>query len=67
MEKKLYRSRRNRFLAGICGGLGEYFGVDPTVMRLIMAAASIFSLGAGLLFYLIAWLIIPEEPEIRIS
>lgn len=62
MEKKLYRSRKNRLLAGICGGLGDYFGVDPTVVRLIMVVAAIFSFGAGLLFYLIAWLIVPEAP-----
>jgi len=63
MEKKLYRSRTSRMLAGICGGLGEYFGVDPTIVRLVWVIASVFVAGIpGVLAYLIAWLIIPEAP-----
>jgi phage shock protein C len=61
MEKKLYRSRTNYMLAGICGGLGEYFNVDATLIRLAFAFATVIG-GAGILFYLIAWIIIPLRP-----
>ena len=60
MNKKLYRSRSNRVIAGVCGGLAQYLGVDPTVVRLIMALVTVVG-GMSLLVYLIAWLIIPEE------
>ena len=60
MNKKLYRSRSNRVIGGVCGGLAQYLGVDPTVVRLIMALVT-FVGGMSLLVYLIAWLIIPEE------
>jgi phage shock protein PspC (stress-responsive transcriptional regulator) len=59
--KKLHRSRKNRMIAGVCGGIGEYFGVDPTIIRLVWALLSIASLGAGILVYIIAWIIVPEE------
>lgn len=60
MEKKLYRSVKNRKIAGICAGLAEYFGIDVTVMRLLFAIALFFC--AGLIIYLIAWIVVPEEP-----
>ena len=60
MEKKLYRSRRNRIIGGVCGGLAEYLGMDPTVVRVIMALAT-FVGGMSILVYLIMWLLIPEE------
>lgn len=60
MNKKLYRSRSNRVIGGVCGGLAQYLGIDPTVVRLIMALVT-FVGGMSLLVYLIAWLIIPEE------
>lgn len=59
--KRLYRSRKNRILAGVCGGLGEYFGIDPVIVRLAWVLF-ILMYGSGLLAYLIAWLIIPENP-----
>jgi len=61
--KRLYRSRDNRWIAGICGGLGEYLNVDPTVVR---AAFVLFALagGSGILAYIILWFIIPEEPGV---
>lgn len=58
MEKRFYRSSRNKIIAGVCGGLGEYFGIDPVIIRLLWVAA-IFIGGAGLLFYIIAWIVIP--------
>lgn len=61
MEKKLYRSRKNYMVAGICGGLGEYFQIDPTIIRLAVAFTFLLG-GTGLLVYLVAWIIIPLEP-----
>jgi len=61
--KQLYRSRVNRKLAGVCGGLGEYFNVDPTVMRLLFVFVTLMSFGLGLLAYIIMWIIMPEKPE----
>ena len=58
MSKKLYRSQTNRKIAGVCGGLGEYMNLDPTVVRLIWVLL-VFCAGTGLLAYLIAALIIP--------
>jgi phage shock protein PspC (stress-responsive transcriptional regulator) len=62
MEKKLYRSSVDRKWCGICGGIGEYFDVDPTIIRLAWVLLTIFSLGfGGLIAYFIACLIIPEN------
>ena len=57
--KKLYRSKKNRVIAGVCGGIGEYFNIDPTLIRLIWILF-VFAGGSGILAYIIAWLIIPE-------
>ena len=62
MEKKLYRSRTNYMIAGVCGGLGEYFEIDPTIIRLLLIFATLIA-GSGILFYLIAWLVIPLAPQ----
>ena len=59
--KKLYRSRDNRKVGGVCGGIAEYFGFDPTLVRLA-AVIFIFVWGSGLLAYVVAWAIIPERP-----
>ena len=61
MEKKLYRSKTNKMLAGVCGGLGEYTNLDPTIVRLI--AVLIGLSGAGLVAYLVCAVIIPETPD----
>lgn len=60
--KKLYRSKTDRKIGGVCGGLGEYFGVDSTLVRLA-AVVLIFASGAGLIAYIVAWAIIPERPN----
>ena len=60
--KKLYRIREGRKLAGVCGGLGEYFEIDPTLVRLAWVLL-IFLGGSGVLAYIIAALIIPEKPQ----
>lgn len=57
--KKLYRSNKNRIIAGVCGGIGEYFNIDPTLVRLL--AVLFFFMGPGILAYLIAWIIVPEK------
>ena len=59
--KELKRSRTDRMIAGVCGGIGDYLGIDPNVIRLIWVGVSIFTVGTGVLAYLLAWLIIPEE------
>lgn len=61
MRKRLYRSRRDVMIAGVCGGIAEYFDVDPTIVRLI-AVVLVLGWGSGLLAYLIAVLIIPKNP-----
>jgi phage shock protein C len=59
--RRLYRSRRDRKIAGICGGMAEYWGIDPVIPRLVWVAF-ILAAGAGLLAYLICWIVIPAEP-----
>ena len=60
---KLYRSKKNRIVAGVCGGIGEYFKIDPTLVRLLWLFITMVSAGVGgLVAYIIAWIIIPEEP-----
>jgi len=61
--KKLYRSGKNKILGGVCGGMGEYLDIDPTIIRLLWV---LFGLsGIGIVFYFIAWLIIPRNPKHR--
>jgi phage shock protein C len=59
--KRLYRSRQDRILGGVCGGLAEYFVIDTTLVRLLWILSVILG-GAGVLAYIIAWVIIPEKP-----
>ncbi|MEA2228287.1 MAG: hypothetical protein QOF04_1917 [Solirubrobacteraceae bacterium] len=58
--RRLYRSRDDRMIAGVCGGLARYFGIDPVIVR-VAAVALVFAGGAGLLAYLAAWLLVPDE------
>lgn len=60
--KKLQRSRTNRVFFGVCGGLAEYLGMDPVVMRLIFVLVTLFG-GTGVVAYIIGVIIIPESPE----
>src|SRR5689334_12191759 len=57
--RRLYRSRHERIVGGVCGGLAEYFAIDPLIVRII-AVALVFAGGAGFLAYLAAWLLVPE-------
>jgi phage shock protein PspC (stress-responsive transcriptional regulator) len=61
MEKRLYRSSRDKKIAGVCGGIAEYFGIDPTIVRLLWVIASLVA-GSGILAYIICALVIPEDP-----
>jgi len=63
MEKRLYRSRKNKMLFGVCGGLGEYFNVDPTLVRILFIILLLGSVGTAILLYLLLAIVIPEEPE----
>ena len=60
MEKKLRRSN-DKMIAGVCAGLANYFDLDPTVIRIVYVLLSIFTAFAGVLVYLILWLIMPKE------
>lgn len=61
MKKRLYRSRKDKMLAGICGGLAEYFDVDPLLVRLACVLLCLYA-GTGLLVYILSAIIIPEDP-----
>jgi phage shock protein PspC (stress-responsive transcriptional regulator) len=60
--RKLYRSRKQRMLAGVAGGLGEYFGIDPTLVRLIWVVAGLFGGPLALVAYFIFMIVVPDEP-----
>jgi len=61
MTKRLYRSRTNKMIAGVCGGLGDFFELDPTLIRLA-AVVLVLAAGAGILAYIVAWIIVPQQP-----
>jgi phage shock protein C len=61
MEKKLYRSRDKKVVAGIAGGLGDYLDIDPVIIRIILVLITIFH-GIGILIYIIMWIAVPELP-----
>ena len=62
MDKRLYRSRTDKKIAGVCGGLAEYFKIDPVIPRIIFVILILPGGLPGVLPYLIMWLIIPEKP-----
>ncbi len=61
MEKRLQRSRTEKMLGGVCGGLAAYFGIDPTLVRVLWVAMTLV-VGIGILLYIILWLVMPLEP-----
>jgi len=64
MAKKLYRSQSKKMIGGVCGGLGEYFDIDVTIVRLIFIAVCLMSaIIPMLIFYIIAWIIIPPQED----
>ena len=62
--KRLYRSKSDQMICGVCGGIAEYLGVDPTVVRLVWAIFSAFA-GTGLLLYILAAVVMPSEDRVR--
>lgn len=60
-SRRLYRSRSRRLLAGVCGGLAEFFGLKPTLVRIGFVFFGLF--GVGEVVYLVLWLIVPKEPR----
>ena len=62
MNKRLYKSNENKMLYGVCGGIGEYFGMDPTLVRLAWVLFCALG-GSGVIAYLLAAIIIPRRPE----
>jgi phage shock protein C len=60
--RKLYRSRTDRKLAGVCGGLAQYFNLDATLIRVLFVVLAVLG-GSGLVLYLAMWIIVPNEPQ----
>jgi len=60
---KLYLSRTDRKIGGVCGGLGEYYEKDSTLIRILFVLLALFAFGTGIIIYLAMWLIIPKKPE----
>ena len=63
-QKRLIKSFRNKMICGVCGGIGEYLNIDPTLVRLIWALCSVASVGMGLIVYFIAAVVMPENNDI---
>ena len=61
MPNRLYRSRTDRWLGGVCGGIAEHFNIDPTIVRLAFVLL-ILLVGTGIIAYLIGWIVIPLKP-----
>jgi phage shock protein C len=59
--RQLTRSQTNKRIAGVCGGIAEYFDIDPTLVRIVFVAASLLG-GPGLLLYLVLWIVLPRGP-----
>lgn len=63
-EKKLYRSNTNRMICGVCGGIAEYFSIDPTIVRLVWAIVTLFGVVPGIVAYIVAAVLIPQSPYV---
>jgi len=61
MEKLLRRTTSDKVFAGVCGGLGKFFAIDPIIWRLIFLLGTIFGLGSFILVYIVMWIVIPKE------
>lgn len=62
MEKKLYKSTTDKKICGVCGGIAKYFDIDPTIVRLGAAVLTVISVGTGLVAYIVAAIVMPDEP-----
>ncbi len=65
-SRKLYRSRKDKMIGGVAGGLAEYFDIDPTLVRIIFVV-TLFIGGGGFLAYIILWIVVPEEPYVFVT
>lgn len=63
MSKRLYRSRKDKYLAGVCGGVADYFNIDPTIVRILVVIIAISSVGTAAVAYLIMAIVVPEVPD----
>jgi len=61
--KRLYRSGKNKFIGGVCGGIAEYFKIDPTLVRIVWAVIVFFPPGLGIILYILFWIFIPRNPS----
>ena len=61
-SRKLYRSRNNRMIVGVCSGLADFFGIDPTIVRILFAVGALLGFGSFILIYLVIFIVVPEEP-----
>jgi phage shock protein C len=61
MKKRLYRSRTDKMIAGVCGGLAEYFDTDPVIIRLIFIFLLLFGIGPIIIAYIIMWIVVPQK------
>ena len=64
MEKTLYRTENDKMIGGVCGGLGKYFEIDPTIVRLLFALL-FFGFGSGLMVYVLMWILMPDEKMLQ--
>jgi len=60
-SRKLYRTRSNRMIVGVCAGLADFFGIDPTIVRLVFALGTLFGFGSFILIYIVMFIFVPEE------
>ncbi|MDO8480376.1 MAG: PspC domain-containing protein [Nanoarchaeota archaeon] len=67
MAKKLYRSRQDRVIAGVCGGIAEHLDVDPVWVRVFTILITIMSVGFGILAYVLFWILVPENPVQKVK
>jgi phage shock protein PspC (stress-responsive transcriptional regulator) len=65
MAKRIYRSRKDKVIYGVCGGIGHYLDIDPVLVRLIWVLTILLG-GAGILAYIICWILIPREPALQL-
>lgn len=63
MIKRLYRSRKNRMIAGVCGGIAEYFNIDPTIVRVIAVLLLLPGALPGFIPYIVLWVVVPKNPD----
>ena len=63
MERRLYRSSRDKMLGGVCGGLAEYFAVDPVIVRIIAVLLALLN-GLGIIAYIVLWIIVPRQEKV---